>query len=316
MPILLGDGTLFGTLCAVDPEPRVITRQQVELLVIIARFVATELERDREAAARARAEAELAGARDAVLADLAHDLKNPLAIIRGGAQLLQARARRGRPLEPDWLAARLEQIVGATARMAALVDEQLDITRVRAGQPLALDRAPHDLCRIVRRAVEEHRTVARPGGLRLDSVAPPLTGAFDAPRIARLLDNLLSNAIKFNREDGDVTVTLGRAPDPDGSWAILTVADRGIGIPAPDLARLGERFFRGRNAVGRIGGTGLGLASAREVARGHGGTLTVASIEHVGTTVTVRLPLDPVAHAATAPLGAETDPGARDGDHA
>lgn len=316
MPILLSDGTFFGTLCAVDPEPCRITQQQVELLVILARFVATEIERDREAAARARAETELARARDAFLADLAHDLKNPLAIIRGGAQLLQARARRSLPLEPNWLAARLEQMVRATARMTALVDEQLDTTRVRAGQPLAIDRAPHDLCRIVRRAVEEHRTVVRPGGLRLDSVAPPLTGDFDAPRIARMLDNLLSNAIKFSRDDGDVTVTLGRASGPDGSWAILTVADRGIGIPEPDLVHLGERFFRGQNAVGRVGGTGLGLASAWEVARGHDGTLTVASIENVGTTVTVRLPLHPVACETTALISAETNLGAPDVDHA
>ncbi len=181
MPVLLSDGTLFGTLCAVDPVPRRVTPQQVALLVVLARFVATEIERDREGVARARAEAELAGARDAFLAELAHDLKNPLAIIRGGTQLIQARARRGLSVEPDLLAARLEQIVRATTRMSALVDDQLDIARVRAGQALALDRVPLDLCHIVLRAVEEHRTVVRPGRLRLDSVAPPLTGDFDAP---------------------------------------------------------------------------------------------------------------------------------------
>ncbi len=124
-----------------------------------------------------------------------------------------------------------------------------------------------------------------------------------------MLDNLLSNAIKLSPQDGDVTVTLGRAVGPDGSWALLTVADGGIGIPESDLERLGERFFRGRNAVGRIAGTGLGLASAREVARGHGGTFTVASTENVGTRVTVHLPLHPAAWEATSPDYAENNPG-------
>lgn len=303
MPIVLRDGAFFGTLCAVDPVPHGITRQQVELLIVLARIVATEIERDREATARAHAEAELENARQAFLAELAHDLKNPLSILHGGAQLLQSRVKRGQPLAPDWLAARLDHIVRAASRAVALLDEQLDIAKMRAGQPLELDRTAQDLGQIVRRVVEEHRTVVGAGRLRLDGDTSPMIAEVDAHRIVRLLDNLLSNAVKFSAKDGQITVTLGREMRADGAWAILTVSDQGIGIPEADLSRLGDRFSRGQNVIGRIAGTGLGLASALAVARGHGGVLTLSSTENVGTTVTVELPL---AHSSpeSTPLGA------------
>ncbi len=164
---------------------------------------------------------------------------------------------------------------------------------MRVGQALAMERRPNDLAAIVRRTVEEQQTAG--GRLHLESVATALPGQFDQPRLERAVGNLVANALKYSPGGEPILVRLvADGADESGiPWATLTIADRGVGIPANDLPRLGEHFFRGGNVVGRIGGTGLGLASAREIVATHGGTLAITSAEGVGTTVTVRLPRDP-----------------------
>lgn len=126
---------------------------------------------------------------------------------------------------------------------------------------------------------------------------PELVGDWDRVRLERLVDNLLSNAIKYSPHGGDVVVTIRQARCHGGDWAVLAVRDQGIGIPAAEFGRIFERFHRGTNVAGRITGTGIGLASARQVAAEHGGSIAVESREGGGSTFTVRLP-----------LSAETDP--------
>jgi signal transduction histidine kinase len=118
-----------------------------------------------------------------------------------------------------------------------------------------------------------------------------LVGCWDADRLGQVIGNLLTNAIKYSPEGGTVDVTLARAEDDDGAWAHLSVRDRGLGIPAEDRPRLFERFHRGSNVVGRIVGTGIGLASAARIVRQHGGSIGVESEEGRGSTFTVTLPL-------------------------
>ena len=238
---------------------------------------------------------ELERTRETFLAAVAHDLKTPLTTIRGLAQLLQRGAERGRIPDATTLATRLGQVVAATGRANALVEEQLDLARVRAGQALTMERQPDELTAIVGRTVAELQTAD--GRVRLEPAATALPGQFDRLRLERAIGNLIANALKYSPGGEPIIVRLltdgsGAAGD---HWATLTVADRGVGIPAEDMPRLGEHFFRGSNVVGRIGGTGLGLASAREIVTAHGGTLTLASAVGAGTTVTIRLPLDPPA---------------------
>jgi signal transduction histidine kinase len=109
-------------------------------------------------------------------------------------------------------------------------------------------------------------------------------------RLERVLENLLSNAIKYSPEGGSITVAIADE-EIGGPWAVLTVRDQGLGIPAADLPRVFERFQRARNVEGRIGGTGIGLASARQIVEQHGGTIAAESAEGTGSTFTVRLPL-------------------------
>jgi signal transduction histidine kinase len=287
VPIILADGSLFGTLCAVDPQPQPLTGTQAELLVVLARLIATQLERDQQAAARVEAEL----ARDALLAALAHDLKTPLTATRGLAQLLLRGAARGRPPTAEGLAQRLEQIMAAADRATALVDGQLDLARAQFARPLTLAPRSTDLIALTRRVVAEQTLLAARHSFRLITDQPALFVPIDAPQIERVLTNLVSNAIKYSPTGGDVTLTLAIEALAGASCAVLAVADTGIGIPAVDLPHIGEPFRRGTNALGQIAGTGLGLASTRQIVEAHGGTLTLASVEGVGTVVTVRLPL-------------------------
>jgi signal transduction histidine kinase len=180
----------------------------------------------------------------------------------------------------------LDQIDATATAMARLLNELLDVARLQASQPLALDLRPTDLVALTRELAAAHQQATDQHRLRVDAVLPELVGDWDRFRLERVLGNLLSNAIKYSPAGGDVVVTLDR----EGEAAVLSVRDEGIGIPAADVPRLFERFQRAGN-VSDIAGTGLGLATARQIVEQHGGTIGVSSIHGAGTTVTVRLPL-------------------------
>ncbi|MDQ6603432.1 MAG: PAS domain-containing sensor histidine kinase [Chloroflexota bacterium] len=227
--------------------------------------------------------------REQLLASVAHDLKSPLTTITGTAQLLARRARHSEAADVARMLPRLEAIETAAARMAGMLDELLDIARIRLGRPLDLARGAVDLVALARRMVALHEGR---GTHRFHVIAhePELVGEWDTPRLERVLDNLLSNARKYSPAGSMIGVTVGRNIDTDGTWAVLTVADMGIGIPAADLPRITERFYRAANVVGIAEGTGIGLAGAKQIVAQHGGTISVASTEREGTTVTVQLP--------------------------
>jgi signal transduction histidine kinase len=253
----------------------------------------------REAAAQAKALAESLDAaryalqrelhtREDFLASASHDLKNPLAAINGTAQLLRRRLTRGDSIDPDQLATRLAQIESTAAQMAAQIDEMLDVTRLRMGSPLELDRRPTDLVVLARRAADAHQQATDKHRIRVETSETGIEGDWDPARIRRVIGNLLGNAIKYS-PDGDIVVQLARADD--APYAVITVRDQGIGIAQDDLPHVFERFQRGRNVVGRIAGTGIGLAASKQIVEQHEGTITVESRLGEGSTFTIRLPL-------------------------
>jgi signal transduction histidine kinase len=261
-------------------------RRQYEVRdLLAARLQAEEAER------RARAEAEQAvQIRDQFLASIAHDLKNPLTAIKGYAQLLGRQAARSNGPGGDRLVQGLGKIDQMVARTIGQIDELLDVARLRASQSLELNTVPTDLVALVRSVVEQYQQAATGHRIRVETTADEILGVWDANRLERVLANLLANAIKYSEPGSDVEVLVGL--DPEGA-ASLTVRDRGIGIPAVDLPRLFEPFYRASNAVGRKPGTGLGLAGARHIVEQHGGTIAVESAEGRGSTLTVRLPVVP-----------------------
>jgi signal transduction histidine kinase len=122
--------------------------------------------------------------------------------------------------------------------------------------------------------------------------APELTGVWDAARVERVIANLLSNAGKYSPQDASITVTVGEEVRNGTGWAVVSVQDHGIGIPADDLPHIFERFHRGQNVGQEILGAGIGLSGAKQIVEAHGGTIEVSSQEGAGSTFTVRLPLE------------------------
>jgi signal transduction histidine kinase len=224
--------------------------------------------------------------RDEFLASASHDLKNPLASIKATAQLLERRLDRP-PLDLDRLREGLQRVDAIATRGAGLVEELLDLARMQMGSPLELVRRAVDLVDLAREAVEEARQTTERHTVRLETTESELTGVWDARRLIRVLTNLLDNAVKYSPDGGLVVVHVRR----EGDWAVVEVVDRGIGIPPEDHRRIFERFQRASNVERRIGGTGIGLASARHILESHGGTIAVESQEGSGATFTLRLPL-------------------------
>lgn len=253
-----------------------------------------EEERDRLLAesqtARAMAESALSDREDLVSV-ITHDLRNPLALIKVAAQLARRQLARPDGLDPERLRGQLDGIEAAAGKMAAMLGEMLDVARLNRGGALDLSRAPANLGTLAAAVVAEHDKAAPGHTLTVEDHDSALMGEWDAARIERVIANLVSNAIKYSPAGGPVTLTLDREHDGAGDHARLVVRDHGLGIPEKDVEHIFERFYRATNVAGRIRGTGLGLAGARDIVEQHGGTLTIASEEGAGTSVTVRLPL-------------------------
>ena len=244
-----------------------------------------------QTALQARAEAERLSqdlkralhARDEFLGAASHDLRNPLSTIMSAAELLERSLDD--PRTRDRAASCGDHIQSAAKRMAQQLDAFLDITRLEAGRPLELKKRQHDLMPLVRVVVAECQQTTQRHHLLLEGPAM-LQASVDAGRLQRVVGNLVGNAIKYSPDGGEVNIKL-EAHDTD---VILTVRDRGIGIPGADQSRIFERFQRGTNVEGRFQGTGIGLAGARQIVEQHGGAITVKSQVGKGSTFTVRFP--------------------------
>jgi PAS domain S-box-containing protein/excisionase family DNA binding protein len=244
--------------------------------------------------ARRQVEA-LAAERDAFLAAASHDLKTPLTTVKGTAQLLRRWLTRPGHIDHERLVAGLDTINATCNQMLGSINELLDVTRVRLGQPLALERRPTDLVALTRNVVALQQAATDRHRLHLQVAVDTLVGMWDAGRLERVLGNLLSNAVKYSPQGGEVHVAVAWEDDPRGRWAVVRVRDHGVGIPATDLPHIFEPFYRASNVRGRVGGSGIGLAGARRIVEQHGGTISVESREGEGSTFTVRLPLDEAA---------------------
>jgi signal transduction histidine kinase len=225
--------------------------------------------------------------RDAMLTGVTHDLRTPLTVIKVQAQLARRRSVNLPDSAGKALIGGIDQIERAATRMAHWIDELLDVARVQSTDDLQLQLEPTDLVQLTRQAIDEHQQGTQRHTLRLDAPPGEIVGAWDVGRLQRVIDNLVGNAIKYSPAGGQVIVGL----EVCGEWAVITVSDQGVGIPAVDLPRVFEPFHRGSNVIGRIGGTGIGLAGTRRIVERHGGSLEVHSTEGAGSTFTVRLPL-------------------------
>lgn len=234
--------------------------------------------------------------KDHFLATVSHDLRNPLAGIKGWIQILRRRARRLPDDQREQWQRDLGTVETAANRMGAIIDELTDLTHLHMGRRLELHREPVNLLDLTTRVLAENQQLAQKHTLRVEAPDMEIVGFWDSTRIGRVIGNLVSNAVKYSPEGGEITIELIRELADQMEWATLSVQDQGIGIPEQDLPRVFDRFFRARNAAD-FAGTGIGLAGAQQLVEQHGGTISVRSQAGMGSTFTVRLPLADEARA-------------------
>lgn len=271
VPITLSDGKVFGTLCAFDARPSPLREGPVPgMFRLFAQLIARHIDdaralRDSRAALAETRETERL--REQFLAVLGHDLRNPLAAVRAGTNLLGRSA-----LDPDQREV-LEAMRQTTDRMARLVDDLLDLARGRLAGGIRIDPdsdipLTRTLGSVLAEITSAHPDRRIETDFRIDA-AP----AVDHLRIAQMFSNLLGNAVAHGSPQVPIQVTAETRPD----GFALSVANGGAPIPTEAQARLFQPYFR--HGASAHGGLGLGLYIAAQIARAHGGTLGVTSTE-------------------------------------
>ena len=287
---LLAHGRCLGALTVVSVEQgRQYIGEEVAVIEELARRCAllTAAAYSYQEVRQARAAAESAvEQRDRFISTAAHELKTPLAVLLGNAQLLLRRAEQDFSL--DAVNRRnLRIIVAQAQRLNRLIATLLDVSRLESGR-LVSARVPVDLCRVASQLAEEHTPTLIRHVISVDLPDEPVLVAGDELRLEQVVQNLLHNAIKYSPRGGEVQIVVRRGENE----GVLSVSDQGIGIPEAELPRLFQRYFRASNAEARqIGGMGFGLFVVREIVESLGGTVEVQSVEGSGSTFTVRLPL-------------------------
>jgi signal transduction histidine kinase len=283
-PLQLGPRSI-GALALVRSSPSAFTREEIELMTLLGRLVATSVQNIRAYGAERRTVEELrrlSALRSDFVSMVSHELRSPMAAVIGAARTLE---QRWHQLGPEQRGSFLSLISGETARLAALIGDVLDTSRIEAGT-FGYSFGEVDLDELVL----ESASAAQVGhdGVRVETrlgTLPTVRG--DRERLRQVLVNLLDNAIKYSPAGTAVVLATGT----ENGLAHIEVRDHGPGIRPEDQKVIFEKFGR-LHVDGGKPGTGLGLFIAQSIAEAHGGTLTVRSAPGRGATFRLGLPLD------------------------
>jgi two-component system sensor histidine kinase SenX3 len=229
------------------------------------------------------------------VANISHELKTPVGAIAVLAEMLAD--------EPDATVINTlsSRVVDESHRAARTIDDLLELSRIESSH--SLDDVV-DLAAVVAEAVARGQMVADGRRVEVESIEAreSVWIRADRPQLSSAIGNLVENAVKYSDDGGLVQVRIRR----NERWVEVMVADQGVGIPAVDIDRVFERFYRVDKARARgTGGTGLGLAIVRHVANNHGGVVSVQSQEGEGSTFAFRLPARLIESASTSPAASQ-----------
>ena len=283
-PLLLGPRAI-GMLSVVRRDPASFSTEEIELVSLLGRLVATAVQNIRAYDAERRTVEELrrlSALRADFVSLVSHELRSPMAAVIGSSRTLQQRWRELRPEQRDSF---LELIAAETTRLAQLVGDVLDTSRIEAGT-FSYAFTDVDVARLVQDTVaaagigqDEVSVVAAVNGM-----LPIVRG--DAERLRQVVVNLVDNAVKYSPAGSEVRV----AAYAQGDQVVVDVTDRGTGIASDQQQLIFEKFGRAKTDGSVKPGTGLGLFIARSIAEAHGGSLEVRSALNRGATFTLALP--------------------------
>jgi signal transduction histidine kinase len=284
-PLLLGARSI-GMLSLVRRDVDAFSDEEIELAGLLGRLVASAVQNIRAYGAERKTVEELrrlSALRADFVSLVSHELRTPMAAVIGAARTLQLRWRE---LSPEQRESFLELIAGETNRLADLIGDVLDTSRIEAGT-FSFRFAEVDLGQLVNDAVATAQVGQDEVQLRADVRTPLPEIRGDGERLRQVLTNLIDNAIKYSPAGAEVEV---RAYPEDGR-VLIDVHDSGPGIAKEDQKLIFEKFGRVTGAGATRPGTGLGLFIARSIAEAHGGALEVDSAPEQGSTFTLELPV-------------------------
>lgn len=283
--------SLFGLLgLAIFVLPIILSAYSFRVTVNNAKKQMDNLEElvELRTQALAQANSELArlnNEKDQFLAVLTHDMRTPLTSIRGYGSIL-----RDRELMRDQQVHIANVILRSQEALLEIVNNILDLEKMASGMQMELDVSEFDLALLTKSTAEAVLAQAQEKQIQLafNPVPSPIIIKADEKKIERVLNNLISNAIKYTPKDGEVSITAAS----NGRYATVEVKDTGYGIPEEDLDHIFDRYSRVKGHQQLAIGTGLGLAIVKSLVEAHLGFITVDSQVDVGSTFTVRLPLN------------------------
>ena len=272
MPLLSPDGHRLGSFCVIDDKPRQWTDEEIRVLRCMANCVQTEISSKARLAEKdleLQQAAEVAKRKNIFLAQLSHELRNPLSPILNAAQMLC----EGR-FEESEKPAIYEMFRDQTLQVVRMVNDMLDLSRVEQGK-MRIDKKPVDLHSVIESSVNAIRSSATEQGhsIKVRRCVEPLVVLGDFDRLVQIVNNLLTNACRYTPEGGLVSV----ASIQEGNQATIVVTDNGVGISAEHIDEVFKVFNQADPTEKSKQGLGLGLALVKQLVTLHDGTVSAES---------------------------------------